>query len=63
MTRYPAGTVAPLTLGVPVVGISSSALLLDEQISQAQWAGITLVLLGLILNTFGSRWISAITKR
>ncbi|MEO9654392.1 EamA family transporter [Marinomonas sp.] len=63
MARYPAGTVAPLTLGVPVVGISSSALLLDEQISQAQWAGIALVLLGLILNTFGSRWINAITKR
>ncbi|MGR0280348.1 EamA family transporter [Marinomonas dokdonensis] len=63
MARYPAGTVAPLTLGVPVVGISSSALLLDEQISQAQWAGIALVLLGLILNTFGSRWINALTKR
>ncbi|GAB3479058.1 EamA family transporter [Marinomonas epiphytica] len=55
MSRYSAGTVAPLTLGVPVVGISSSAIILREDISQAQWLGILLVLLGLILNTFGSK--------
>ena len=53
--RYPAAQIAPLTLGVPVVGISSAALILDEQISPAQWLGISLVLTGLLLNTFGAR--------
>ncbi|BFM49441.1 EamA family transporter [Marinomonas sp. THO17] len=62
MSRYPAGTVAPLTLGVPVVGLTSSALLLNEQISQTQWLGILLVLLGLMLNTFGGRWLMRLTK-
>jgi O-acetylserine/cysteine efflux transporter len=57
MSRYSAGTVAPLTLGVPVVGLTSSAVILNEQISQAQWTGIMLVLIGLIMNTLGGRWL------
>lgn len=55
MSRYSAGTVAPLSLGVPVVGLTSAALVLDESISHQQWVGILVVLLGLMLNTFGGR--------
>ncbi|SBS36238.1 putative amino-acid metabolite efflux pump [Marinomonas aquimarina] len=55
MSRYRAGTVAPLSLGVPVVGLTSAALVLEESISPQQWLGIIVVLLGLILNTFGGR--------
>ncbi|WP_191601961.1 EamA family transporter [Marinomonas algicola] len=57
MSRYSAGTVAPLTLGVPAVGLTTSAFILNEQISQAQWTGIMLVLVGLIMNTLGGRWL------
>lgn len=53
--RYPAAQIAPLTLGVPVVGLSSAALILNEDISHSQWLGISLVLLGLLTNTFGGR--------
>lgn len=55
MSRYSTGTVAPLSLGVPVVGLTSAALVLDESISHQQWVGILVVLLGLMLNTFGGR--------
>ena len=55
MSRYSAGTVAPLSLGVPVVGLTSAALVLNESISHQQWVGILVVLLGLMLNTFGGR--------
>lgn len=55
MGRYSAGTIAPLSLGVPVVGLTSAWLILDESISVLQWAGIALVLFGLLLNTFGNR--------
>ncbi|RUM52414.1 MAG: O-acetylserine/cysteine exporter, partial [Marinomonas sp.] len=55
MSRYSAGTVAPLSLGVPVVGLTSAALVLNENISHQQWVGILVVLLGLMLNTFGGR--------
>jgi drug/metabolite transporter (DMT)-like permease len=58
MSRYPAGTVAPLALGVPVIGLTSSAVLLNEQISHAQWAGIALVMAGLVMNTLGGRWLA-----
>lgn len=57
MSRYSAGTVAPLTLGVPAVGLTTSAFILNEQISQFQWIGIMLVLIGLIMNTLGGRWL------
>ncbi len=53
--RYPAGTVAPLSLGVPIVGISVSAYFLNESITDMQWIGGSLVLLGLIINAFWAK--------
>ncbi|SBT17871.1 putative amino-acid metabolite efflux pump [Marinomonas gallaica] len=55
MSRYSAGTVAPLSLGVPVVGLTSAAVVLGESISHQQWLGISVVLVGLLMNTFGGR--------
>jgi len=55
--RYPVSQVAPLTLGVPVVGLSSAAVLLNEAISLLQWVGILLVLIGLVINVLGKRII------
>lgn len=58
LSRYPASQVAPFSLLVPVVGISSSALLLDERLSTLQLVGALLVMLGLLLNVFGP-WLQA----
>jgi len=55
LSRYPAGKVAPFSLLVPVVGLSSSALLLDERLSAIQCWGGLLVMLGLLINVFGPR--------
>ena len=55
LSRYPAAQIAPLTLGVPVVGLTSAAILLNESISPIQWLGAGLVLIGLLTNTFGGR--------
>ena len=55
MRRYPAATIAPFTLLVPVSGMIGAALVLDEAL---QWWKLTagaLVLLGLALNQFGGR--------
>ncbi|MEP1382581.1 MAG: EamA family transporter [Paraglaciecola sp.] len=51
--RYPAAQIAPLTLGVPLVGLTAASILLSEEITTPQWLGITLVLLGLLTNIFG----------
>jgi O-acetylserine/cysteine efflux transporter len=58
LSRYPASQVAPFSLLVPVVGISSAALLLDEHLSALQLVGALLVMLGLLLNVFGG-WLQA----
>ncbi|CAM4082706.1 putative amino-acid metabolite efflux pump [Pseudomonas reidholzensis] len=55
LSRHPAGKVAPFSLLVPVVGLSSSALLLDERLSALQGWGALLVMLGLLVNVFGPR--------
>ena len=62
LKKYPAAQVAPLTLGVPVVGLSSAAIILNETINQAQWIGISLVVIGLLVNTFGKHLLSRLFK-
>ncbi|WP_405118609.1 EamA family transporter [Pseudomonas leptonychotis] len=56
LSRYPASQVAPFSLLVPVVGLTSSALLLDERLSTLQLVGALLVMLGLLLNFCGG-WL------
>lgn len=53
LSRYPAGKVAPFSLLVPVIGLASSALLLDERLGDLQWLGGALVMFGLAVNVFG----------
>lgn len=53
LSRYPAGKVAPFSLLVPVIGLASAALLLNERLSHLQWLGGLLVMAGLAINVFG----------
>lgn len=55
LSRYPASQVAPFSLLVPVVGISSSALLLGERLGSLQVVGAALVMAGLLINVWGGR--------
>ncbi|EOV0841083.1 O-acetylserine/cysteine exporter, partial [Cronobacter sakazakii] len=48
--RYETWRVAPLSLLVPVVGLASAALLLDERLSVLQIIGALLVMAGLYIN-------------
>jgi DME family drug/metabolite transporter/O-acetylserine/cysteine efflux transporter len=50
LSRYPAGQVAPLTLGVPVVGLISAAVFLNENLNITQLIGVIIVMLGLFIN-------------
>jgi O-acetylserine/cysteine efflux transporter len=56
MRSYPTATIAPFTLLVPVAGMISSALVLDEPLQWWKLAAGALVLAGLMLNQFGGRW-------
>lgn len=56
LSLYPASTVSPLALMVPLVGMSSSAIFLGESLSLEQSLGALLVMLGLAVHVFGRDW-------
>lgn len=57
LQRYAASTVAPLSLLVPVIGLLSALLLLGERPTLWQWWGTLGVLVGMVVNQFGGRWL------
>ncbi len=57
LKRHPLNRVAPFSLAVPVVGISSGMLVLGDSISGWQWAGIALEVAALATVMFGARWL------
>ncbi|ATA25859.1 O-acetylserine/cysteine exporter [Brenneria goodwinii] len=63
LARYETWRVAPLSLLVPVVGLVSTALLLGETLSGLQIVGALMIMLGLLINVFGSRlWTYRLAK-
>jgi O-acetylserine/cysteine efflux transporter len=55
LQRHPASTVAPFTLLVPLIGLSTGALVLGEGLSGFDLTGCALVFFGLLLNVLGPR--------
>ncbi|WPC06469.1 EamA family transporter [Pseudomonas benzenivorans] len=58
LSRYLASQVAPFSLLVPVVGLSSSAMLLGERLGSQQMLGALLVMFGLLINVWGGWLVS-----
>jgi O-acetylserine/cysteine efflux transporter len=55
LSHYPAATVAPFTLLVPVFGFTSSALALGEPLYPWKLAAAILIIAGLCINLTGAR--------
>lgn len=55
LSRYPAATVAPFTLLVPIFGFTASTVVLDEPLSIWKISAAALVIAGLSINLFASR--------
>lgn len=55
LQRYPASTVAPLSLFVPVVGLLAAMTVLGERPMSLQWLGTLGVLAGMAVNQFAGR--------
>lgn len=55
LARHPAGTVAPFSMLVPVVGMSAAWLVLGEGISAGEGAGAVLVVAGVLVATRPAR--------
>lgn len=59
MSRYPAGTVAPMSLLVPVVGIAASWIFLHEEPSPVSLIGAAIVIAGAFTATSSGRRAAA----
>jgi O-acetylserine/cysteine efflux transporter len=62
LARYPASQVAPFSLLVPIVGLASASVFLDEHLSAPQIAGAALVMVGLAVNVFGGWLVQRVVK-
>lgn len=58
MSRHPAATVAPLTLLVPIFGMSSAWAVLGEPFGTVEALGAGLVFVGLVVNVLGPRLLA-----
>lgn len=54
LKRHPANRIAPFSLGVPVVGISTGMLLLGDRITGWQWTGIGFIVVSLAMVVLGA---------
>lgn len=55
LARYPANRVAPFTLLVPLVGLTTGWVAFGEALKPVHFAGGALLMAGLLLNLFGAR--------
>jgi len=53
LARHPANRIAPLSLLVPVAGLITARIVLNEHLTVIQWCGCLLVVAGLLLAFFG----------
>lgn len=58
LRRYPAATVTPFALLIPVFGMGSTALVFAERLQTLTWLGSALIFAGLMVNVFGARYAS-----
>jgi O-acetylserine/cysteine efflux transporter len=58
LARYPAASVAPMALMVPVFGMGSAALLLGEPLPAWKLGAAALIIGGLAVNLFGPRLLA-----
>lgn len=59
LRRYPAGLVAPFSLLVPITGTLSAALVLGERFPPLRFAGMGLILCGLVVLAWPRRRVAA----
>jgi len=61
MKKYPAAQVAPLSLLIPVTGLTTAWLFFDEKMSAGQWLAICLILVGIMIF-FCEHWIRGVGR-
>jgi O-acetylserine/cysteine efflux transporter len=63
MSRYPTHRVAPFTLLVPLVGLSTGWMAFGESLGPLHLAGGAMLMVGLLMNVFGQSLLQPLLKR
>ncbi len=53
LSKYSSSVVAPLSLLVPITGLLTARIVLNEHMALSQWIGCCVIILGLVLTTVG----------
>jgi O-acetylserine/cysteine efflux transporter len=61
ISRYPVNRIAPFTLLVPLVGLTTGWLAFGETLKPIHFAGGGLLMLGLVVNLFGANLLNRLT--
>ncbi|PKO55464.1 MAG: O-acetylserine/cysteine exporter [Betaproteobacteria bacterium HGW-Betaproteobacteria-13] len=62
LSRYPANQVAPFSLLVPVVGLTTGWIVYGEELQAVHFAGGALLMAGLAVNLFGARIMARLRR-
>lgn len=57
LAKYPASKIAPLSLMVPITGLLTARIVLDERLSSLQWIGGMIIIIGLAFSTLAGQFI------
>ncbi len=63
MSRYPVNRIAPFTLMVPLVGLSTGWIVFGETLKPVHFAGGALLMVGLLVNLFGADFLARLTSK
>lgn len=63
ISKYPLNKISPLSLLVPITGLLTARIVLLEKLSELQWLGVSIIVVGLIITNLDVKQIiSAINK-
>lgn len=63
LSRYPVNRIAPFTLLVPLVGLTTGWLAFGETLQPVHFAGGALLMLGLLVNLFGAPLLARLQRK
>jgi O-acetylserine/cysteine efflux transporter len=63
LKTYSAATVTPFALLIPVVGMITSNLMLNESLQQIELIGAGLIMLGLLVSVLGNKILKSLSRR
>lgn len=63
ISRYPLNKISPLSLLVPITGLLTARIILLEKLSNLQWMGVSIIVIGLIVTNLDFKQIITIFNK